>query len=76
MAERRSVNRLADSELDVSVLPNDAGGVIVRVLHRPSKRYASAGGRNREEAERQAKRHLARMLARLRWRKAKGLSDR
>lgn len=75
MTDRRTPDRLDEGELEVDVIANAAGGVIAKVLHRPSRRFASARHRDREEAIRQAKRELARMLARVKRRKAKGLSE-
>jgi len=75
-SERRTPDRLDDSELTVQVLPSLAGGHLARVEHRPSRRFATGTHQEKDQAVRSAKRELARMLARIRRRKAKGLSDR
>ena len=71
--ERRRPDRLDDRELAVEVLPNAAGGVIVKVSHTPTRRYATASHRDAEIAKRQAKAQLARAVARSRRREEKGL---
>jgi hypothetical protein len=63
--ERRRPNRLADHELEVDVTTDGAGGVIVKVTHLPTQRFATESGETRELAERKAHDKLAAILARM-----------
>lgn len=74
MTDRRSPDRLDDAELEVEVLPNAAGGVIVKVSHPRYRRFATATHTDAEAAKRQASRDLARIIARVKYRRKKGMS--
>jgi hypothetical protein len=63
--ERRRPNRLPDHELKVDVTTDGAGGVIVKVTHLPTQRFATESGQTRELAERKAHDKLAALLARM-----------
>jgi hypothetical protein len=75
MTERRGRDRLQDRDLAVDVKPNAAGGVVVKVTHLPSRRFTTETGKSREVAERKAKDTLTGILARLRRRREKGMSE-
>jgi hypothetical protein len=61
--ERRRPHRLNDDELKVELTANPAGGVIVRVIHLPTRLSASEPGPTREIAERRAQDKLAAIVA-------------
>jgi hypothetical protein len=61
--ERRRPHRLPDHELKVDVTTDGAGGVIVKVTHLPTQRFATESGQTRELAERKAHDKLAAILA-------------
>jgi hypothetical protein len=60
--ERRRPHRLDDAELKVDITTDGTGGVVVKVIHLPSRLSATGSGRTREIAERKAHDKLAGML--------------
>lgn len=72
--ERRRPDRLDDRELSVEVLPNRAGGVMVKVAHLPSKKFVTSTHRNAEVARATAHEQLRRLVARASWRSRKARS--
>lgn len=64
--DRRGRDRLKDGDLEITAMSNAGGGVIVKVLHLPSRRFATESGNSRELAERKAKATLAGILVRMR----------
>jgi hypothetical protein len=73
--ERRRPHRLADDELKVDVTPNAAGGVSVKVTHLPTQLSTTESGQTRELAERKAQDKLAGILAGMRRRPEKGMTE-
>jgi hypothetical protein len=73
--ERRRPHRLADDELKVDVTPNAAGGVSVKVTHLPTQLFITESGQTRELAERKAQDKLAGILAGMRRRPEKGMTE-
>lgn len=63
--ERRRPRRLPDHELKVDVTTDGAGGVIVKVTHLPTQRFATESAQTRELAERKAQDKLAAILAKM-----------
>jgi hypothetical protein len=61
--ERRRPRRLPDNELEIEVTTDGAGGVMVKVTHLPTQRFAMESGETRELAERKAHDKLAAILA-------------
>jgi hypothetical protein len=73
--ERRRPHRLADHELKIDVTTDGAGGVIVKVTHLPTQLFSTESGQTRELAERKAQDKLAAILAEVRYRPEKGMTE-
>jgi hypothetical protein len=61
--ERRRPNRVPDDELEVDVTTDGEGGVVVTVIHLPTRLSSTESGETRELAERKAHDKLAARLA-------------
>ena len=71
--ERRRPYRLPDDELKVDVTPNDAGGVTVKVTHRPTQLFAAESDQTSKAAARKAHDKLAGIVAEMRRRAEKAM---
>ena len=73
--ERRRPYRLPDDELKVDVTPNDAGGVTVKVTHRPTQLFATESDQTSKAAARKAHDKLAGIVAEMRRRAEKAMGE-